>query len=106
MRATGLPAAIDRANQNGLRFPNASGEYREARDAWLAEDSEARRHIEHVAAQRRVLPHGDRVLKNQESIGENGPARFADLSGDWQTLAVDRPMYGPQRNSLARCAVR
>ena len=97
MRTTPLPSAVDLANQNGMRFPNESGEYREARNALLAEEIELRRHIERVAEQRRALPPGGRVPKNYELIGENGPVRFSDLFGDKQTLAVYSYMYGPQR---------
>ena len=50
--------AIDLATHNGVRFPNESGEYRDARDVLLAEEIELRRHIERVAAQRRALPPG------------------------------------------------
>jgi len=97
MSTTPLPSAIDLANQNGVRFPNESGEYREARDALLAEEIELRRHIERVAEQRRALPPGGTVPKNYELIGENGPTTFADLFGDKQTLAVYSYMYGSQR---------
>jgi predicted dithiol-disulfide oxidoreductase (DUF899 family) len=97
MSATSLPSAIDLANQNGVRFPNEGGEYREARDALLAEEIELRRHIERVAAQRRALPPGGAVPRNYEFIGEHGPVTFADLFGDKQTLAVYSYMYGPQR---------
>ncbi len=55
---THLTPAIDLANQNGVRFPNESGDYRDARDVLLAEEIELRRHIERVAAQRRALPPG------------------------------------------------
>ena len=92
-----LSSAVDLANQNGVRFPNESGEYREARDALLAEEIELRRHIERVAEQRRALPPGGTVPKNYELFGESGPVRFADLFGDKQTLAVYCYMYGPQR---------
>jgi predicted dithiol-disulfide oxidoreductase (DUF899 family) len=88
MSPTPLPSAIDLANQNGVRFPNESGEYREARDALLAEEIELRRHIERVAAQRRAPPPGGTVPRNYELTGENGPVTFADLFGDKQTLAV------------------
>ena len=89
--------AIDLANQNGVRFPNESGHYREARDALLAAEIELRRHIERVAAQRRALPPGGTVPKNYAFIGENGPTNFSQLFGDKQTLAVYSYMYGPQR---------
>ena len=47
-----LTPAIDLARQNGVRFPNESNEYRQARDELLAEEIELRRHIERVAARR------------------------------------------------------
>ncbi len=94
---TPLQSAIDLANQNGVRFPNEIGEYREARDALLAEEIELRRHIERVAEQRRALPPGGTIPRNCELIGESGSLKFADLFGDKQTLAVYSYMYGPQR---------
>ena len=89
--------AIDLANQNGVRFPNESGEYREARDALLAEEIELRRHIERVAEQRRALPPGGTVPQDYVLIGENGPVALSELFGDKQTLAVYSYMYGPKR---------
>jgi hypothetical protein len=53
-----LTPAIQLAGQNGARFPNESGGYRQARDALLAEEIELRRHIERVAVQRRASPPG------------------------------------------------
>ena len=97
MNATRLTPAIDLANQNGVRFPNESGPYREARDALLAEEIELRRHIERVAEQRRALPPGGTVPKNYAFVGENGPVTFSELFGDKQTLAVYSYMYGPMR---------
>ena len=97
MTTNQLKSAIDLANQNGVRFPNESGEYRKARDAWLAEEIELRRHIERVAEQRRALPPGGTVPGNYEFIGESGPVTFSELFGDKQTLAVYSYMLGPQR---------
>ena len=97
MSKTPLKSAIDLANQNGVRFPNESADYRQARDELLAEEIELRRHIERVAAQRRALPPGGAVPKNYALIGENGPVSFNELFGDKQTLAVYSYMYGPQR---------
>ncbi len=96
MSTTPLKSAIDLANQNGVRFPNESGAYREARDALLAEEIELRRQIERVAEQRRALPPGGSVPKDYRFIGENGPVSFNALFGDKQTLAVYSYMYGPQ----------
>jgi predicted dithiol-disulfide oxidoreductase (DUF899 family) len=50
-----IPAA-ELAAKNKAYFPNESPEYRQDRNALLAEESELRRHIERVAALRRALP--------------------------------------------------
>ena len=97
MNAIQQTPAIDLAKQNGVRFPNESGQYREARDALLAEEIELRRHIERVAEQRRALPPGGTVPKNYALMGEGGPVNFNELFGDKQTLAVYSYMYGPKR---------
>jgi predicted dithiol-disulfide oxidoreductase (DUF899 family) len=49
-----LTPATDLAgkNKNELHFPNETPEYRQARNALLAEEIELRRHIERVAALR------------------------------------------------------
>ncbi len=92
-----LKPAYALARNNGVRFPNESGEYRSARDALLSEEIELRRHIERVAVQRRALPPGGLVPKEYRFIGENGPVIFSDLFGDKQTLAIYSFMYGPKR---------
>ena len=92
-----LAPADELARKNGVRFPNESKEYRQARDALLAEEIELRRHIERVAQQRRALPPGGAVNVDYRFEGENGPVRFADLFGDKQTLAIYSYMFGPQR---------
>ena len=51
-----LTPAAELAAMNKAHFPNESPEYRQARNALLAEEIELRRHIERVAALRRVLP--------------------------------------------------
>jgi predicted dithiol-disulfide oxidoreductase (DUF899 family) len=78
-------------------MPNESAEYRRARTALLAEEIELRRHIERVAEQRRRLPPGGEVRKHYRFEGEHGPASFADLFGDKQTLLLYSYMYGPAR---------
>ena len=80
--------ANELARNNGVRFPNESGEYRSARDALLTEEIELRRHIERVAVQRRALPLGGLVPKDYRFMGESGPVGFSDLFGAKQTLAV------------------
>jgi len=92
-----LKPAAELARASGFRFPNESAEYRRAREALLMEEIELRRHIERVAEQRRSLPPGGEVKKNYAFEGENGPASFADLFGDKDTLVVYNYMYGPQR---------
>src|SRR3979490_708477 len=92
-----LKPAAELARASDVRFPNESAEYRRAREALLAAESELRRHIERVAEQRRALPPGGEVKKNYAFVGENGPASFADLFGNKDTLVVYNYMYGPQR---------
>jgi predicted dithiol-disulfide oxidoreductase (DUF899 family) len=92
-----LAPALDLARRSAVRFPNESEEYRKARTALLAEEIELRRHIERVAAQRRALPLGGAVTNDYRFQGEQGPARFADLFADKQTLVVYNWMFGPQR---------
>jgi predicted dithiol-disulfide oxidoreductase (DUF899 family) len=92
-----LAPAAELAANNQVSFPNESAEYRRARNALLAEEIELRRQIEHVAALRRALPPGGRVAEGYVFEGENGPATFADLFGDKQTLIVYSMMFGPQR---------
>ena len=92
-----LKPAAELARASGVRFPNESAEYRRAREALLAEEIELRRHIERVAEQRRRLPPGGEVKKNYAFEGESGPASFADLFGDKDTLVVYSYMFGPQR---------
>src|SRR5580692_11042734 len=92
-----LKPAAELARASNFRFPNESAEYRRAREALLAEEIELRRHIERVAEQRRTLPPGGEVKKNYVFEGERGPASFADLFGDKNTLVVYSYMFGPQR---------
>jgi len=92
-----LAPASELAKKNGVRFPNENDEYRDARDALLAEEIELRRHIERVAEQRRSLPPGGEVTKAYRFQGERGPVGFADLFGDRQTLVAYSYMFGPKR---------
>jgi predicted dithiol-disulfide oxidoreductase (DUF899 family) len=92
-----LKPAAELAKASGFRYPNESAEYRRAREALLVEEIELRRHIERVAEQRRRLPPAGEVKKNYAFEGENGPASFADLFGDKDTLVVYSYMFGPQR---------
>jgi predicted dithiol-disulfide oxidoreductase (DUF899 family) len=80
-----------------LRFPNESAEYRKARNALLAEEIELRRHIEHVAAQRRALPLGGAVPHDYRFQSEHGPVTLSQLFGKHDTLVTYNWMYGPRR---------
>ena len=92
-----LVPATELAQRNGARYPNESKEYRQARNALLAEEIELRRHIERVAEQRRQLPPGGEVTRDYRFEGENGPVSLAELFGDKETLVIYSYMFGPQR---------
>lgn len=94
---TALAPAAELAGRNTARFPGESAEYRQARNALLAEEIELRRHAERVAAMRRQLPPGGIVAKAYRFVGEHGPVSLSDLFGDKQTLAIYSYMMGPQR---------
>ena len=97
MKQLSLTPAATLAEQNTASFPNESPEYRQARNALLAEEIELRRHIERVAELRRSLPPGGVLPQLYQFIGEHGPASIADLFGDKQTLVLYSFMFGPQR---------
>jgi predicted dithiol-disulfide oxidoreductase (DUF899 family) len=94
-----LVPAQQLADRNKARFPNESAQYREARNALLAEEIELRRHIERVAEQRRALPSGGEIPQDFEFISENGPVRLSELFGGKSTLLVYSMMFGPQRKA-------
>jgi predicted dithiol-disulfide oxidoreductase (DUF899 family) len=91
-----IPAA-ELAARGQVRFPNESAEYRAARTALLKEEIELRRHLARVADQRRALPPGGEVKGDYQFMGEHGPADFAGLFGDKQTLILYSFMFGPER---------
>jgi len=97
--STTLTPATEFAAKNKSHFPNESSEYRQARNALLAEEIELRRHIERVAALRRALPSGGTVPENYTLEGEKGIVRLSDLFGDKDTLVIYSMMFGPQRKS-------
>jgi predicted dithiol-disulfide oxidoreductase (DUF899 family) len=92
-----LAPAATLAAASSVRIPNESSEYRAARTALLAEEIELRRHIEHVAAQRRALPPGGQVIGDYRFQTEDGPSDLAGLFAGKQTLAIYSYMFGPQR---------
>jgi predicted dithiol-disulfide oxidoreductase (DUF899 family) len=79
-------------------YPNEPSGYRAAREALLAEEIELRRHLEHVAAQRRALPIGGEVPEDYEFEAEDGGrVRLSEMFGAHDTLITYFWMYGPQR---------
>lgn len=92
-----LVPAVDLAAKNESHFPNETPEYRQARNALLAEEIELRRHIERVAALRRKLPLGGVVPKDYVFAGQNGAVRMSQLFGDKDVLVIYSMMFGPQR---------
>src|SRR4029077_20791222 len=84
-----------------LRFPGESASYRTARNALLAEEMELRRHLEQVAAQRRLLPRGgelkeDYVFERSDTDGRPVRVRMSSLfAEDKNTLAIYSFMFGP-----------
>ena len=99
MAETELTPTTELAARNKSHFPNESSEYRQARNALLAEELDLRRHIERVAALRRSLPLGGKIPEDYTFEGENGSVRLSDLFGDKQTLVLYSMMFGPQRKS-------
>jgi predicted dithiol-disulfide oxidoreductase (DUF899 family) len=91
-----VPAA-ELAAKNKAHLPNESTEYREARNALLAEEIELRRNIERVAALRRALPAGGEVTEDYTFEGRDGAASISQLFGDKDTLVLYSMMFGPKR---------
>jgi predicted dithiol-disulfide oxidoreductase (DUF899 family) len=92
-----LVPAEELAAKNKAHFPNESREYRQARNALLAEEIELRRHIERVAAMRRTLPHGGEVPEDYAFEGPKGAVRLSQLFAGKDTLVIYSMMFGPQR---------
>jgi predicted dithiol-disulfide oxidoreductase (DUF899 family) len=94
---TVLIPAPELAAKSKAHFPGESPEYREARNALLAEEIELRRRLERVAALRRALPSGGRIPEDYTFEGHNGAVRLSQLFGDKDTLVIYSMMFGPQR---------
>lgn len=94
-----LISATELAEANKAHFPNESPEYRQARNALLAQEIELRRHIERVAALRRALPPGGEIPEDYTFEGHDGTVRLPQLFGDKDTLVIYSMMLGPQRES-------
>ena len=84
------------AQENPIRIPNESVDYRAARQALLAEEFELRRHIERVAAQRRALPPGGVVPQDYRFEGEHGSVTLSEMFGSHDTLVTYNWMFGPR----------
>jgi predicted dithiol-disulfide oxidoreductase (DUF899 family) len=68
--------------ESSARFPGESSEYRLARNQLLEAETELRRTIERVAAQRRALPPGGAVPEDyvfEEAAEGGGEVRFSEL---------------------------
>ena len=74
----------------GITFPGESSEYRLARNRLLAAETELRRMIERVAAQRRALPPGGAVPGDYvfEAASGGGEERFSELFGPGKDTLV------------------
>jgi predicted dithiol-disulfide oxidoreductase (DUF899 family) len=79
-----------------IRFPGESDEYRRERDRLLEAETDLRRAIERVAAQRRALPPGGAVADDYvfEAADGGGELRFSELfAPDKDTLVVYSFMF-------------
>src|SRR5260370_12784313 len=81
-----LIPAPEFAAKNKAHFPNESPEYRQARNALLAEEIELRRHIERVAALRRALPPGGGVPEDYTFEGHDRTVCLSQLFRDKDTI--------------------
>jgi predicted dithiol-disulfide oxidoreductase (DUF899 family) len=98
MPADPLAPAADLAAQARQAWPGETATYGAAREALLAEEIELRRHLERVAALRRVLPPGPRIATSYVFVDETSASRtLPDLFGDHDTLIVYCWMFGPAR---------
>jgi predicted dithiol-disulfide oxidoreductase (DUF899 family) len=77
-----LDSAPELPAEHDIRFPGESGDYRRERNRLLEAETELRRSIERVAAQRRALPAGGIVPVDyvfESAGGEGGETRFSEL---------------------------
>lgn len=105
-----LTPAAELVKLSEAHFPNENNEYRQARNALLAEEIELRRHIERVAEQRRALPPGGEVSRNYRFEGEHGPVSFADRPAcrlqEGTRLARPQALLGHERRLYSRLCKR
>lgn len=88
----------DLAARRRPRFANESADYAKAREALLAEEIEARRHMGRLAAQLRALPEGPAIEENFRFVDANGEEiGLIEMFGGHDTLVIYHWMYGPDR---------
>lgn len=88
-----------------LVAPNASGEYRKARQALYDAEKNLMQQVERVAQMRRDLPEGPEV-PDYEFIGADGPVRLSQLFeavGSRISLCITS-CTGPTTTNSVRCA--
>ena len=85
---------------SGLRYPNETREYRDARDELMKDEQELVDRVKALAAKRRTLPLGgalkeDYVFEwaNDGKVGKS--VRFSELFEDKNTLLLYSFMFGP-----------
>ncbi|HEX3651258.1 MAG TPA: DUF899 family protein [Rhizomicrobium sp.] len=98
MDAAKLTSAVTLAKMAKTPFPGESSQYREAREALLAEEIEFRRRLTRLVEKRRALPPGPVIEKDYRFKDENGAdVRLIDLFGHHAALVTYFWMFGPQR---------
>ncbi|MBT8137146.1 MAG: DUF899 family protein [Gammaproteobacteria bacterium] len=86
------------------RFPNESDAYRAARDDLLAAETELRRQVERVAAQRRALPAGGSVAEDYHFAGADGAVAMSELFvAPRDTLVIYSFMFPPGKSPCPMC---
>jgi predicted dithiol-disulfide oxidoreductase (DUF899 family) len=89
----------------GIRFPNESEEYREARNRLLEAEAQLRADIERVAEQRRELPQGGLVPEDyrfEEASERGGEVSFSELFESGKDTLVIYSFMFPRRSADGR----
>ncbi len=86
------------------RFPGESAEYRVARNELLEAERQLRRQIEAVAAQRRDLPAGGKLMEDYVFAGVAGDIRFTELFAPGKdSLIVYNMMFAAGADPCPMC---
>lgn len=100
MRMTSESSFNEETNMSGLRYPNESQVYRDAREALLKDEQELVEKTKSVAAKRRQLPPGGQLKEdyvfqwaNDGKVGTS--VKFSELFGDKNSLLLYSFMFGP-----------